>query len=165
MATQRRFLSLVSSLVLGALPLGARALAAATSADDPTSAAAADETAAQYRAQAEQYKAMGGTGYKTGLVQRAEADAAKYQAQADAMRSPEPAPPLSPAAQQDADLVAQYKGMGASGYKTGLVQRAQAEERAQIEKDQLAPAQPPAELPCDVSKPAVDVGTKCTGPE
>jgi hypothetical protein len=165
MATQKRFLSLVSSLVLGALPLGARALAASTSADDPTSAAAADEAAAHYRAQAEQYKQIGGIGYKTGLVQRAEAEAAKYQAQADEIRNPEPAPPLSPEAQQDAKLVAEYKGMGASGYKTGLVQRAEAEERAQIDKDRIAPAQPAAPLPCDVTKPAVDVGTDCTGPE
>jgi hypothetical protein len=113
MSTKKQWLTWASSLLLGALPLGARAIAASAAEDDPTSAAAADATAEQYRAQAEQYKQIAGAGYKTGLVQRAEAD-----------------------------------------------------ERAQIQKDQLVPAEPttPA-LPCDTTKPAADVGVSCTGPE
>jgi septal ring-binding cell division protein DamX len=112
MWTKKQWLSWASSMLLGALPLGARAIAASVAADDPTSAAAAEATAADYRAEAEQYRQLGGTGYKAGLVQRAEAD-----------------------------------------------------ERAQIQKDQEVPAPPTSELPCGVSKPAADVGTSCTGPE
>jgi hypothetical protein len=166
MWTKKQWLTCASSLLLGALPLGARAIAASAAEDDPTSAAAAEETAADYQAKAEQYKQIGGAGYKTGLVQRAEADAAKYTAIAAGIRAPEPPPALSPEAQHYADLAAQYRAIGGAGYKTGLVQRAEADERAQIQKDQLVPAEPttPA-LPCDTTKPAADVGVSCTGPE
>jgi hypothetical protein len=165
MWTKKQWLSWASSMLLGALPLGARAIAASVAADDPTSAAAAEATAADYRAEAEQYRQLGGTGYKAGLVQRAEADAAKYTAIAEEIRAPEPPPPLSPEAQHYDDLAAQYRQLGGTGYKTGLVQRAEADERAQIQKDQEVPAPPTSELPCGVSKPAADVGTSCTGPE
>jgi len=151
----KRWFSMVSSLLLGALPLGARAFADSAAADDPTSAAAADATAQQYRDEADWLKSLGGVGYKTGLVQSAEANAVKYEADAAALRSPEAPQPMTPEAEHYAKLADQYRAIGGAGYKTGLVQEA---------AGQAAPTTP-QEVPCDVNKPAADIGVECTGPE
>ena len=111
MATKKRLFSMISSLLLGAVPLGARAFAQSAAADDPTSAAAADATAQQYRDEADWLKSLGGVGYKTGLVQRAEANAAKYDADAAALRAPEAPPPMTPEAEHYAKLADQYKAI------------------------------------------------------
>jgi hypothetical protein len=161
----KRWFSMVSSLLLGALPLGARAFADSAAADDPTSAAAADATAQQYRDEADWLKSLGGVGYKTGLVQSAEANAVKYEADAAALRSPEAPQPMTPEAEHYAKLADQYRAIGGAGYKTGLVQRAEADQRrAQEAAGQAAPTTP-QEVPCDVNKPAADIGVECTGPE
>lgn len=165
MVTKKRFLTMVSSMLLGALPLGTRAFAQSSAADDPTSAAAAAATAQQYRDQANWLKQQGGLGYKTGLVQRAEADAAKYDDIAAGLRAPEGPPPLTPEAQHYTELADQYRAMGGAGYKTGLVQRAEADARRAQETAEAIPPTPASEVPCDVTKPAVDVGSECTGPE
>ena len=104
----KRWFSMVSSLLLGALPLGARAFADSAAADDPTSAAAADATAQQYRDEADWLKSLGGVGYKTGLVQSAEANAVKYEADAAALRSPEAPQPMTPEAEHYAKLADQF---------------------------------------------------------
>ena len=165
MATKKRLFSMISSLLLGAVPLGARAFAQSAAADDPTSAAAADATAQQYRDEADWLKSLGGVGYKTGLVERAEANAAKYDADAAALRAPEAPPPMTPEAEHYAKLADQYKAIGGAGYKTGLVQRAEADERKAQETTEAAAPTTPSEVPCDVTKPAADVGAECTGPE
>lgn len=68
----------------------------------------------------------------------------------------------APEAQHYAKLAEQYKGMGASGYKTGLVQRAEADaQRAQERADKSAaehtttPAASPETYPgaCDANDP------------
>ena len=57
-----------------------------------------------------------------------------------------------------ADLAAQFRGLGASGYKTGLVQREEAAAaRYDVLADQLAAAQAPAGAP--EPAPAAPAGT------
>ena len=155
MTTKQKVLSLASSLVLGA----AGATKAFATADEPTTPAAADQMAQHERDLAAQYRAMGAVGYKTGLVQRADADAAKYQAMADEMASPPAPAPQSLEVEHYSKLADQYRAMGAVGYKTGLVQRAEA-DAAKHEESQTEPA---AEPVCDVTKPAVEVNAACTG--
>jgi hypothetical protein len=114
-------------VALGALLVG---LPTAARAAEPTSSSEADAIAQQFRDQAARYSAMGGVGYKTGLVRRAEADAAKYAALAEQLRAPVAAPATrSPEAERYAQLAERYRSMGGTGYKTGLVQRAEAEAR------------------------------------
>lgn len=166
-----------SALAAGALLIGSPGRAAAT---EPTTAAEAQQMAQESATRAEQYKAMGGSGYKTGLVQREEADAARYQARADQLAAEEPnvsavivtspddqtaavgvvvtqpaAPVTSPEAEQYAAEAAHYRSMGGTGYKTGLVQSAEADQRraqAAVEPPTFAPLPNPI---CLTSKPAV----------
>ncbi len=134
----------LSGLVLGGLLVAGPAVARAD-ADAPMSAQEADQAAQAAEQEAAQAKLQGGVGYKTGAVQRAEADATRYSSAATEMQSP--APVASPEAQHYAELAEQYKLMGGVGYKTGLVQRAEADERrAQARADQ-ATAQPTTSPP------------------
>ena len=140
------------ALAAGALLIGSPASASAT---EPATAAEAQQMAQESQARADQYRAMGGTGYKTGLVQREEADAARYSALADQMAATADETPATPDQERDAALTDHYRSMGGTGYKTGLVQSAEAQER----RDDAA-VQPtePATLPnplCLTSKPAV----------
>jgi len=166
------------AIAAGALLIGSPGRAAAA---EPTTAAQAQTMAQESAARAEQYKAMGGTGYKTGLVQREEADAARYRAQADQLAAQEPnvtavvvtspdgepaavgvvvtpaaTPVTSPEAEQAAEQAAHYRSMGGTGYKTGLVQSAEADQR-RAEAAVQPPAAAPAPNPICVltSKPAV----------
>jgi hypothetical protein len=120
-------LTRLSATALGALLIGLPAGAAR--ADEPSTAAEARQMAAQATDRAAQYREMGGgAAYKTGLVQRAELEAATYTARAEELESPPPA--LSPEAEHYAKLAAQYRAMGGgAAYKTGLVQRAEADQR------------------------------------
>ena len=165
------------ALAAGALLIGSPGRAAAA---EPTTAAEAQTKAQESAARAEEYKAMGGSGYKTGLVQREEADAARYQAQADQLAAqeanvsavvvtspdgettavgvvvtPPAAPVTSPEAEQAAAQAAHYRAMGGTGYKTGLVQSAEADQRraeAAVQPPTFAPVPNPL---CLTSKPAV----------
>ena len=113
--------------------------------------------AQQFRDQAAHYRAMGGVGYKTGLVQRADVDAAKYAALAEQLRAPIVQTPRSPEAERYAQLAEQYRRLGGTGYKTGLVQWAEAQARkfetptgAEIEQPAVAclPTKPVITLAC-----------------
>jgi hypothetical protein len=96
MTIRKRSISRLSAIALGALlvgpPLAARAA-------EPTSAEEAGAKAQQYCEQAARWRELGGPAYKTGAVQRAEAQAAKYDAMADQLRSP---PAVEPAAAREA---------------------------------------------------------------
>ena len=111
-------------LMVGAVLLGSSSLAVAEEAA-PTDAASAEAMAQHYAREAERFRALGGVGYKTGLVQRAEHESARYAALAAEMRTP--TPPRSPDAQYWARVVEHSRRMGGIAYKTGLLQRAQAE--------------------------------------
>jgi hypothetical protein len=126
MRIKTKSIARLSAFTLSALLLGLPATAAL--ADEPTSVPEAQAKAQHYQEQAAYYRALGGVGYKTGGVQAAEADAAKYAALTDQLSNPAVAVP-SPEAQHYADLAARYRAMGGAGYKTGAVQRAEAEQQ------------------------------------
>lgn len=131
-------------LLGGFLLLGPARAARADEPSTPAEAAAAAEAAAQ---QADQYRQLGGVAYKTGLVQRAEADANRYASMAGEMSAPS-VTITSPEAEHYARLAEQYKQMGGVAYKTGLVQRAEADQR-RAEEDATETATPPAEGPAE----------------
>jgi hypothetical protein len=131
--------SKLCGLVLGGLLVAAPTLARAD-ADAPMSAQQADKAAEAAEQQAAQAKELGGVGYKTGEVQRDEAAAARYSSTGTEAQAP--APVTSPEAQHYAELAEQYKQLGGVGYKTGLVQRAEADGRRAQERADQAAAQP-----------------------
>jgi hypothetical protein len=126
-------------VALGALLVGlpaTRALAA-----EPTTASEAQAMAQQYREQADHYRAFGGVGYKSGLVQRADADAAKYSALAERLSTPPTAAlPRSSKAEHYAQLAQKYRAMGGPAYKSGMVQWAEAQQRKYEAVSAPAPA-------------------------
>jgi hypothetical protein len=150
-------------LVLGGAVLAGPAGVAR--AGEPTTPAQADEMAQTAADRAAQYRELGGVGYKTGLVQREEADATRYANMADEMRAPPASVSVeSDQVQHDLALAEQYKLMGGVAYKTGLVQRAEADasraEQQEAAAVQGVPTSPP-EAKCDANKPQADVGTGC----
>ena len=155
MTTKNKSLVRLSVLVLGALLVGLPATAALAA--EPTTAPEAQAMAQHHREQADHYRALGGVGYKTGLVQRAEADAAKYSALAEQLSAPAVAMPArSPEAEHHAELAARYRAMGGTAYKTGLVQWAEAQQ--QKYEAPTVTAAPTTEQPCPTAvatKPSV----------
>lgn len=154
MTTNNRSMVRVSVVALGLVLIG---MPAAARAAEPTSASEADAMAQQFRDQATRYRAMGGVGFKTGLVQRADVGAAKYAALAEQLRTPVAvAAPRSPEAERYGQLAERYRSMGGSGYKTGLVQRAEAEAR-KFEVATEAAAAPIAQpaVACMPTKPVI----------
>jgi len=84
--TKRSLLSRLSTLAAGALLTGLPATAALAA--EPITAADARAMAQESRDKAEMYSSWGGVGYKSGKVQAAEADAAKYDALANQLATP-----------------------------------------------------------------------------
>jgi hypothetical protein len=153
MTTKTKSISRYLVVALGAVLMGlpaTRALAA-----EPATASEAYAMAQHFREQADHYRGLGGVGYKTGLVQRAEADAAKYSALAEQLASPPAATlPRSPEAEHYAQLAQQYRALGGLAYKSGMVQWAEAQQR----KYEAASAPAPATYtpPCvPATKPSV----------
>jgi hypothetical protein len=155
MSSKSRSVRRLSMVALGALAVlpASRALAF-----EPASATEAQQMADQYRYDADHYRALGGVGYKTGMVQRAEADEARYNAMAEEMSAPVAEPPApTPKAMRYGLLADRYRAMGGFAFKTGLVQGAEAEER----KSEAPPtsteatAAEPTPAQCLAMKPAV----------
>ena len=161
MTMKKKAISVLSSLVLGALLVGAHSTAAFAGESEVTTPEAADAMAQHYREQGQQYRAMGGVAWKTGLVQRADADAAKYAALAEQLRAPVASVP-SPEAEHYAQLAAQYRAMGGVAYKTGLVQWAEAQQ-ARAEAPATTPTEPqPTAAECGATKPTVAFMLACS---
>ncbi len=161
MTIKRKAISVLSSLVLGALLVGAPSTAAFAGESEVTTPEAADAMAQHYRDQGQQYRAMGGVAWKTGLVQRADADAAKYAALAEQLRAPVASVPL-PEAEHYAQLAAQYRAMGGVAYKTGLVQWAEAQQ-ARAEAPAATPTESqPTAATCGATKPTVAFMLACS---
>ena len=156
MTTKSKSIVRFSVLALGALLVG---LPAAARAAEPTTAQEATSMAQHYQDQAAHYRALGGVGYKTGLVQRAEADAANYSALSDQLAAPAVATPVrSPEAEHYAELAAQYRAMGGVAYKAGLVQWAEAQQQKyEPAPATAAPATQASSRSCPFTKPAVMV--------
>jgi hypothetical protein len=134
--------------------------ATAALAAQPATAPEAQAKAQHHRERAAFYRSLGGVGYKTGQVQRAEADAARY----DALAARLAAPPIivlpsSPEAEHYAKLAARYRAMGGAAYKTGQVQWAEAQQRKHEGAAAGAAVNEPASYKpaafCLATKPAV----------
>lgn len=154
MATKNKSIVRLAVVALGAVLVG---LPVAGRAAEPTSSAEADAKAQHYRDQAAHYRGLGGVGYKSGLAQRAEADAARYAALAERLRAPVAAEAARwPEAERYARLADQYRQMGGAGYKSGLVQWAEAQQR-RYERPPVteAPATAQPSVSCQAIKPAV----------
>jgi hypothetical protein len=176
--------------VSGALAAGALLIGIptrATSATEPATTAEARQAAQDSIARAEQYRQLGGVAYKNGLVQREEADAARYNALADQLEAAQPnvavavitspdtdmkavgiaiLPPIPPATSPEAEhyaaLAAHYRFIGGAAYKTGRVQDAEANQRRAEEA--IAAPVPAPEQPnaiCMADKPVV--APECLG--
>jgi len=81
MSTPTKSIVRLCVLGLGALLIGLPASAARAA--EPTTASDAEAMAQDARKEAAYYRSLGGVGYKTGLEQREEADAARYSAMAE----------------------------------------------------------------------------------
>ena len=158
----KKTISVLSRIVLGALLVGVPASAAFAGESQVTTAESADAMAQHYGERAAHYRSLGGVGWKTGLVQRADADGAKYAAVADQLRTPAVTTPVrSTEAEHYAQLAARYRAMGGAAYKAGLVQWAEAQQ-AKHEAPTTAPAtSPPAPVACNATKPAVAMTLAC----
>lgn len=91
MSMKRFSISAVLGGALVGLPLSA------ARADQPTTAAEAEAAAQQAHARAEHFGQLGGVGYKAGLVQAANAEAARYDTMAEKLGAPAPAAPAEQA--------------------------------------------------------------------
>jgi hypothetical protein len=148
---KRTATSRLSGLVLGGLLVTGSTIARAD-ADTPMSAEESVQGAQAAEQQVEQAKNLGGSGYKSGAVQRAESEAAHYECLSAEAQAP--APVTSTEAEHYAQLAEQYRQMGAVGYKTGLVQRAEADaQRAQARAEAAAVQQPVVPAPAPESYP------------
>lgn len=152
---KRAATSRLSGLVLGGVLVAGASVARA---DAPTFDQGSDQAAQADEQQIEQAKQLGGSGYKSGAVQRAES-AATYHA---CVSTEAPVTVTSAEAQHYAQLADQYRQLGAVAYKTGLVQRAEADARRAQARAEQAAAQPgvsPAASPetypgaCDTNDP------------
>src|SRR5258708_21912215 len=115
MTTKSKSISRFTVLTLGALLVGLPATGALAA--EPTSAPEAQAMAQHYREQAEHFGSLGGVGYKAGLVQRADADAAKCSALAEQLQAPAVAVQArSPESEHYGQLAEQYRKMGGTGY-------------------------------------------------
>lgn len=132
----------------------------AVRAAEPATVGEAEAAAQHSRDLAAQYRLLGGVGYKTGLVQRAESDAARFSALAEQLRAPVVAAQRSAEAERYGQLAEQYRKLGGVGYKAGLVQWAEAQQRRVEPAPATAPFGRPMERratssPCLSTKPAV----------
>ena len=163
MTMKKKAISVLSSVFVGALLMGAHSTAALAGKSEVTTPEAADAMAQHYREQGQQYRAMGGVGWKTGLVQRADADATKYAALAERLRAPVATTSVkSSEAEHYAQLAAQYRAMGGVAYKTGLVQWAEAQQ-AKYEAPAATPTESqPTAATCGATKPTVAFMLACS---
>jgi hypothetical protein len=149
----KRFVT--SAFLAGAL-LGLPLTAAR--ADQPMTAPDAEAAAQNAREQADHFRQLGGVGYKAGLVRSSEAAAMRYDAIAEEL-SPTPAATREKEdVTQQQKLESHYQSMGGVSYKTGIEQRAEAQQLATEEAKGSVPmveVQTPNPS-CMPTKPAVD---------
>jgi hypothetical protein len=159
MTTNGKSITRLTVWALGTLLVGVPGRAALAA--EPATAGEAEAAAQHSRELAVHYRQLGGVGYKTGLVQRADADATRFSALAEQLRAPGIATERSPEAERYAQLADQYRKLGGVAYKTGMVQWAEAQQRRYELRPVTAPAAQPAERApapwCLTTKPAVRV--------
>lgn len=123
--------------------------------DDPAAAEQAKADAARQRA--DKYADQGGWAYKSGTVQRANAEANRMEAKADAIRAQasgvEPAAP-SPELQAAEARVKVLRDTGGPAYKSGEVDRAQA-KALELSQPVVVEASGPGHIPPNWDKPII----------
>ena len=151
--------------VLGLVGLVVSLPAATSRAHEPSTAIQAQAMAQMARVRAEKARALGGVGYKSGAVQRAETDEARYMAMAEEM-TPAPATVPTPIADHYAAVADHYRAMGGGpAYKWRRVQQAemQQERWARIESQAGSayyPTPAVAEEPAPPVRPACETVSK-----
>ena len=139
MATNKR--SIARRAIPGLVALLMAAPVAAARADQPMTAQQAQVESMRYGIRAAQLRKLGGAAYKTGEVERAEAQQAKYAAFAERLSSPPVWRRPSPLAEHYEDVARHYRAMaGGPAYKWGRV--AEAEARARYFEAIEAPPEP-----------------------
>lgn len=153
----KKTISILSRVVLGALLVSVPTSVALAGESEVTTAESAEAMVQRHRERAAHYRSLGGVAWKTGLVQRADADAAKSAALAEQLRAPVATTPVrSPEAEHYAQLAARYRSMGGVAYKSGLVQWAEAQQaKHEAPAASVTTTSPPAPVPCRATKPAV----------
>jgi hypothetical protein len=140
---------LLSGALAGALALSVSAARAA----EPVTAQEARAAAQTSRDRAEHYRSLGGVGYKAGLVQSAEADAARYDALAQTLSSTPTVAEEMRRINDEAKLDDHYHALGGVTYKTGMEQRGEAALRAGEPGEQVGQTPNPT---CHPTKPVAD---------
>jgi hypothetical protein len=129
----------------------------AARADQPATAGEAEAAAQAARERADHYRELGGVGYKAGLVQSSEAEAARYDAMAQALA---PTPAYTEQAldvKRSEKLEAHLEAIGGVAFKSQIDEQAKAKERA------LELTEEPVQTPnpsCQPTKPVVDIACK-----
>lgn len=125
---------------------GANAQASAR-AKPQSRAAAAQQRANIARQRATELASRGGWAYKTGLVEQAQRDVARYQEEADTAvaeaQSCPPPPTPSPAQVAALARLEELRQAGGWAYKSGAVARAEREVQAQTTSGEAEPVAPP----------------------
>lgn len=135
---------------LVALLIGAPVALART--NQPMTPEQAQVQAMRYGNRATHLRTLGGVAYKSGEVQRAEAQQAKYTALAEELATPV-RPPSRGVAEHYAEVAQHYRAMGGGpAYKWGRVAEAEAQQRyfESIE----APPEPASRFGIEVVEPA-----------
>lgn len=162
--------SIARRAIPGLVALLIGAPAALAHANQPMTAEQAQMEAMRYGNRAAHLRTLGGVAYKSGEVQRAEAQQAKYTARAEELSAPV-RPPSRAVAEHYAEVAQHYRAMGGGpAYKWGRVAEAEAQQRyfESIEAPPepaspfgLSIVEPPPPSPADhpacetVSKPVV----------
>jgi hypothetical protein len=128
MATRKR--SIARCAIPGLVALLIVAPVALARAEQPVTAEDAQVQAMRYGIEAAHLRKLGGVAYKTGEVQRAEAQQARYAAMAERLSAQPVWAPPSPLADHYAAVARHYRAMGGGpAYKWGRVAAAEAQQR------------------------------------
>jgi hypothetical protein len=150
MATNKR--SIARRAIPGLVALLMGAPVAAARANAPVTAEQAQVRAMREGVEATHLRKLGGVAYKSGAVQRAEAQQAKYEAMAARLSAPPVWTTPSPVAEHYAEVAQHYREMGGGpAYKWRRVAEAEAQER-RFEPIE-SPPQPASEFGIEIVQP------------
>jgi hypothetical protein len=123
-------------------------------ADEPMTADQAEAAAQAARARADHYRELGGTAYKTGLVQSAEAEATRYASMAQTL-APTPTVTEQRLATDNYQKEEEHlQALGGAAYKSSIGEQAQAKVRAAEQMGEQVQTPNPS---CQPTKPAADL--------
>jgi hypothetical protein len=140
----------ISALLAGTL-IGVTGTAAR--ADEPTTAAEAEAAAQAARKRADHYSELGGVGYKAGLVQAADAEAARYEAMAQTLAPTTTVTEQMVAAKRNEAIEEHVEAMGGVAYKSSIDEQERAKLRAVEQMGERVQTPNPS---CQPTKPVAD---------